>query len=88
MPIPRLANVTARFLYRAGAETPLCLLVDVSDSFFFFLLGEGEGGVGARRGGGFDFLLKIPGGGFSGGRGAEGPGGCLRRIGDFWGGGG
>ena len=34
------------------------------------------------------FLLKIPGGG--GGRpgGAEGPGGCLRRIGEFLGGGG
>ena len=35
----------------------------------------------------FRCLLKIPGGGSPGGRGAEGPGGCLRRIGDFLGGG-
>ena len=49
-------------------------LVDVLDIFyFFFLLGEGEGGVrGAREGGGVGFLLKIPrgGGGFPGGEGA------------------
>ena len=38
--------------------------MDVSDIFYFFLRGEGEGGVrGARRGGGIHFLLKIPGGG-------------------------
>ena len=55
--------------------------------FIFVRLGEGEGGVRGRRGGGVvDFLLKIPeGGGVSPG-GAEGPGGCLRQIGDFWGG--
>ena len=51
-------------------------LVDVSNIFYFFLLGGGEGGVrGAGRGGGGDFLLKIPGGGVSragGGRGARG----------------
>ena len=40
---------------------------------------------GARRGG-VRVLLKIPGGGSPGGRGAEGPGGCLRRIGDLGGG--
>ena len=33
------------------------------------------------------FLLKIPGAGSPGGRGAEGPGGCLRRIGELGGGG-
>ena len=58
--------------------------MDVSDILYFFLLGEGEGGVrGARS----CFLLTIPrgGGGFQEG---EGPGGCLRRIGEFWGGGG
>ena len=38
-------------------------------------------------GGGGRFLLKIPGGGSPGGRGAEGPGGCLRRIGELGGGG-
>ena len=57
--------------------------------FLFFLLGEGEGGVrGARRGGGGDrFFIENPtrGGGFPG---DEGPGGCLRRIGEFWWGGG
>ena len=43
-------------------------LVDVSDIFYFFLLGDGEGGVrGVRRGGV---------------SGRERQGGCLRRIGD------
>ena len=57
---------------------------------FFFLLGEGEGGVRGAEKGEDDFLLKIPGegGGSPGGGGAEGPGGCLRRIGEFGGGGG
>ena len=36
---------------------------------------------------GIHFLLKIPGGGGRGvSGGAEGPGGCLRRIGEFGGG--
>ena len=62
-------------------------LVDVSDIFFFFLLGRGEGRVrGAGRGGGFGFLIENPrkgGGSFrgAGGGGVEGPGGCLRGIG-------
>ena len=40
-------------------------LADVSDIFyFFFLLGDGEGGVrGRREGGGGRFLLEIPEGG-------------------------
>ena len=51
--------------------------VDVSDSFYFSLLGRGVRGVwGAGRGVGDEFLLKIPGGGLP----AEGPGGCLRGI--------
>ena len=37
--------------------------MDVSDIFYFFLVGEGEGGVRGAGGGGDDFLLKIPGGG-------------------------
>ena len=50
--------------------------------FLFFLLREGKIGSG----GGFVFLLKSQqeGGGAGG---AEGPGGCLRRIGEFGGGG-
>ena len=61
---------------------------DVSDIFYFFLLGEGEGGVrGAGRGGGVGFLLRVPGGGAFQGEGAKGPGGCLRRIGELGGGG-
>ena len=40
----------------------LLVLVDVSDLFYLFLVGEGEGGVrGARKGGGIGFQLKIPG---------------------------
>ena len=65
-------------------------LVDVSDIFYFFPLGEGEGESEAPgRGGGGRFLLKFPGvGGRSlGGGGAEGRGRCLRRIGEFFGGG-
>ena len=57
------------------------LLVDVSDIFYFFVLGRGEGGIRGVRKGGVRFLLKIPGGGGEG----EGPGGCLAGI---WGGGG
>ena len=66
-------------------------LVDVSDIFYYFLLGEGQGGVrGAGRGGGAVFIENpTREGGFSRTGGAEGPGGCLRRIGFFvWGGGG
>ena len=66
--------------------------MDVSDIFNFFLLGVGEGGVrGVGEGGGVSvFLLKIQGargGGLQKG-GAEGPGGCLRRIREWGGGGG
>ena len=61
--------------------------VDVSDIFYFFLLGEGEGKVWGVGGWGVDFLLKIRGVGSPGGGGAEGPGGCLRRIWEFLGGG-
>ena len=59
--------------------------------FLFFLLREGERGVrGAGRGGGDRFFIEIPGrGGGAGAGGAEGPGGCLRRSGElFLGGGG
>ena len=49
--------------------------------------GEGEEGVRGTGKGGFDFFFKIPRGGFLRGGGAEGPGGCLQRIGE-WGGGG
>ena len=49
--------------------------MDVSDIFYFFLLGEGEGGVrGGGEGGDFRFLLKIPGGGSPGGGLQEGEG--------------
>ena len=49
-------------------------LVDVSDIFYFFLLGEGEGGVrGARKGGGRFFIENPTRGGLSRrGRGREG----------------
>ena len=71
-------------------------LVDVSDIFNFFLLRKGKGEVCSGRGrgkseapgGGSVFLLKIPGGGGFPGWGGEGQGGCLRRTGEFFGGGG
>ena len=51
----------------------------------------GVRGVGRWEGGGGSIFIESPrrGGVFRGGGGAEGPGGCLRRIGEFfWGGGG
>ena len=58
------------------------------DIFYFFCSGRGKGESEAPGGGEVRFLLKIPGGLSPEGRGAEGPGGCLRRIGDLGGGGG
>ena len=54
--------------------------------FFFFCSGRGRGSP-RRQEGAIGLILKIPGGGggFPRGGGAEGPGGCLRRIGEFWG---
>ena len=48
-------------------------------------MGKGESEVGGGEC--VDSLLKVPGGGSPGGRGAEGPGGCLRRTGNLGGGG-
>ena len=63
-------------------------LADVSDIFYFFLCsGTGKGeSEGAGREGRFFIENPTRGGGSLGG--AEGSGGCLRRIGDFLGGGG
>ena len=63
--------------------------MDVSDIFYFFLLGGGEGGVEAlgKEGGG-DFLRENPRSkgslGLSGARGGLSTGGCFQGI---WGGG-
>ena len=57
--------------------------------FYFFLLGEGEGGIRGIGEGGGSIFIENPRRGegvSSGGEGAEGPGGCLRRIGEFGGG--
>ena len=62
--------------------------VDVSDIFYFFLLGGGEGGVqGARRGRGSGLLLEMRGGegGFSQ-RGGGWPRGLEGVCGEFGGG--
>ena len=72
-------------------DSLLIILVDVSDIFIFFLLGEGEGRVrGAGRGGGGGrFLLKIPrGGGVSGGGGGRGAGRVSAVSWGIWGEGG
>ena len=70
-------------MWRAGEVD----LVDISDIFYFFPLGEGEGGVrGVRRGKGDWFFIENPRRGGGGSR--IGPGGCLRRIGEFLCGGG
>ena len=53
-------------------------LVDVSDIFYFFCLGQGKGESEGPGGVGGDFSCKIPEGGGSPRRvgGGEGPGGC------------
>ena len=62
----------------------MVILVDVSDIFYFFCLGEGKGeSVAPGRGGGRFFFSENPrrAGGFSHERGGgEGLGGCLRGI--------
>ena len=54
--------------------------------FTFFARGGGIGESEAPGGRGVVFLLKIPGEGGEEEGGAEGPGGRLRRIGEFGGG--
>ena len=57
--------------------------MDVSDIFYFFLLGGGEGGAEAPGRGGGTIFTENPRRGVSRpgwGGGAEGPGGCLRGI--------
>ena len=59
--------------------------------FIFFLLAFGQGGVSQRcwEGGGADFFFgRIQEGGSFRREGPKGRSGCLRRIGEFWGGGG
>ena len=59
-------------------------LVDVSEIFYFFLLGRGKGSPRGREDEGGRFFMENPRrGGVSpagGGGGGEGPGGCLRGI--------
>ena len=54
---------------------------------FFFCSGRGNGESEAPGGGG-SFFIENPREGVGERDGAEGPGGCLRRIGEFFGGGG
>ena len=55
----------------------------------FFCSGRGGRESPRRREGGCRFFIENPrkGGGFQEGEGGEGPGGCLRRIGELGGGG-
>ena len=66
----------------------LFVLVDISNIFYFFLLGGGEGGVrGARKGRGSVFYSKSKGGGGSPTRGGGGGGAGRVSAGNFgWGG--
>ena len=68
-------------------RSALLHLVDVSDILYFFLLGEGEGGVRGARGGGSGFSLKFQEGGFPGEEGGL-PRGREGVRGEFGGGGG
>ena len=58
--------------------------MDVSDIFYFFCSGRGKGESEAPGGEGGRFFLENPRTVGSRGReGAEGPGGCLWRIGEL-----
>ena len=61
-----LGKINRKQLSSKTTSHILLSLVDVSD-FFFFLLGEGEGGVRGAGKGGVRFLIKFPGGGGGGG---------------------
>ena len=69
--IARYGGVSRTGLREDGSICPFDHLLEVSDTFYFFLLGEGEGGIrGAGKGGESVFFhLKIPGGGGKAGRG-------------------
>ena len=61
-------------------------LVDISDFFFFFWSGRGNG-ESEVPGGGVGFLIESPkGGAVSRTGGADGPEGCLQPVGGFGGG--
>ena len=84
-PLPEMAILTnGHECLVKHLRVAVFFLVGVSDIFYFFLFGGGEGGV---RGAGRTISFENPrrGGLLAGGRGGgEGPGGCLREI---WGGG-
>ena len=63
--------------------------MDVAGTLLFFSArGGGKGRPRRRRGEGDRFFIERPrGGGVSRTGGAEGPGGCPQRIGEFWAGG-
>ena len=67
-----------------SAASPSSAMTWWTFRYFFFCSGRGKGESEAPGGGGCRFLLKP--GGFSRRGGAEGPGGCLQRIGEFGGG--
>ena len=90
-PLPMAITTKQRLLFMvadlrqhwAGARRPTKLGGRFGFFLFFSRLGEGEGGVrGRREGGWLIFYWKSQKGGGSRGGGAEGPGGCLRRIGE------
>ena len=62
--------------------------MDVSDIFYFFLLGEGEGGVRGARQGGDRFCIENPRRGQFRGEGPRGREGVCGELGNFLGGGG
>ena len=59
--------------------------MDISIFYFSIFSGRGKGESEAREGG-VDFLLKIPGAGSPGRRGAEGPRGVCGELGNLGGG--
>ena len=80
----RLSEFSPPKQYSRNSIPPVSYFGGRFGYFYFFLLGEGEGGVRGARRGGVGFLLKIPGGeGFQPdrrGRGFPGPLGSFETI--------
>ena len=78
-------TVCPKMSFHTGSYLRMTILLDVSDIFYFFPLGGGEGSPGRQGGGGSVSVLKSPGGGGVSQKRRGGPGRV--SAGNLWGGG-
>ena len=81
-----MANLPPKDRITGNALHTIKVILGGRFGFFVFQLGnfKGEWGVRGAGEGGSVFIENPRRGGFPGGGWAEGPGGCLRRIGEFF----